>query len=135
MTNDPTDRFNGSVKKVVNYLWLIVGWASFILGFIGIFIPLLPTTPFLILAAFCFDRGSPRLHQWLLNLPFAGKILSDWKTKRVIPLYAKVIATTMILTAIVLMWLKAPDSIIMIKAIVGFIMIFTLGFILKQKSH
>jgi uncharacterized membrane protein YbaN (DUF454 family) len=54
------------------------------LAFLGLFLPLLPTTPFLLLAAFCFSKGSARLHQWLLSHPTMGPIIRDWNEKRVI---------------------------------------------------
>ena len=53
---------------IVRWLWIIAGSISLALGIIGIFLPLLPTTPFLLLTAACYARGSSRLHNWLLNL-------------------------------------------------------------------
>lgn len=55
------------------------GWLSLILGCIGIFLPLLPTTPFILLAAFCFSRSSERLHQWLITHPQMGPLIQDWQ--------------------------------------------------------
>jgi uncharacterized protein len=69
------------------------------LAFLGIFLPLLPTTPFLLLAAFCFSRGSARLHDWLLQHQVMGSIIRDWNEKRVIRPRVKAVATvTVILT-------------------------------------
>lgn len=55
---------------------------SILLGLIGIFLPLLPTTPFFILALACFARSSPHLHQKLLNAPYIGPILEDWEADK-----------------------------------------------------
>ena len=59
------------------------------LGFIGAFLPVLPTTPFLILAAACFARSSTRFENWLLNHPRFGPLLKDWRARGAIPRKAK----------------------------------------------
>lgn len=63
---------------MVKLLYNIAGCVSVGLGFLGLFLPLLPTTPFLLLAAFCFSRGSARMHHWLLEHPTLGPIINDW---------------------------------------------------------
>ena len=83
--------------SVVRVLYIIVGSVSLILGIIGIFVPLLPTTPFLLLTAFFYMKGSQRWYHWLMNQPVLGKYISDYHEKKVIPLRAKI-------TSLVLMW-------------------------------
>ena len=70
------------------------------LAFIGVFLPLLPTTPLVILSAFCFSKGSARLHGWLLAQPLFGPMLEDWQTHHVIRFKVKCVATTMIVVMI-----------------------------------
>lgn len=70
----------------------IAGWSFVVLGFIGAFLPVLPTTPFLILAAACFARSSPRFEKWLLDHPRFGPVLREWREKGAIPLKAKYMA-------------------------------------------
>lgn len=66
-------------------LYLILGWLSLITGVIGIFLPLLPTTPLVLLAAWCFSKSSERFHSWLLNHKFFGPIVKDWQSSDGIP--------------------------------------------------
>ena len=80
--------------------FLAVGWISFGLGVVGVFLPLLPTTPFMILAAFCFSKGSPRLHAWLLSRPVVGETIRDWRSRRVIRLRAKLMATALLVPTV-----------------------------------
>lgn len=70
-------------------VWTIAGLTSLGIGIIGIFLPLLPTTPLVLLAAFCFAKGSPRLHAWLVNHPRFGQSIRDWQEKGAVPPRAK----------------------------------------------
>ena len=79
----------------IRALWVILGVISLVLGIIGIFLPLLPTTPFILLAAACFARGSERFHNWMLSHPRFGPLVRDWQTYRAIPLRAKILALSM----------------------------------------
>ncbi|MYM62611.1 YbaN family protein [Pseudomaricurvus sp. HS19] len=67
--------------------WVLIalGWTSLVLGIIGIFLPILPTTPFVILAAWCFSRSSQRFHDWLRNHRYFGLIVRSWEEGRGIP--------------------------------------------------
>jgi len=71
------------------------GWVSLILGIIGIFLPLLPTTPFVLLSAYCFSRSSERLHSWLINQPRLGPMIQNWERHGSISQSAKVTATVL----------------------------------------
>ena len=68
----------------MRFIWLISGLASLALGGLGVVVPLLPTTPFVLLAAFCFARSSPALHGWLLRDRIFGKAIRDWRANRAI---------------------------------------------------
>ena len=70
------------------------------LAILGVFLPLLPTTPFLLLASACFARGSTRLHGWLLNNRMFGKYISNYEQGRGIPLRGKVTALAMLWASI-----------------------------------
>lgn len=77
------------------YTYLTLGWFFLVLGIIGIALPLLPTTPFLILTAICFSKGSENMHNWLLNHPMFGPPIKEWNNGGVIRLKYKLMATTM----------------------------------------
>jgi uncharacterized membrane protein YbaN (DUF454 family) len=85
---------------VVRGFYLVAGMLALLLGVIGVVLPLLPTTPFVILAAFCFSRSSERLHQWLLNQRLFGPLIRDWEAHGVIPLRIKCLSTTMMLVLV-----------------------------------
>lgn len=69
--------------------WLAAGCAALALGAVGAVLPLLPTTPFVLLAAYCFARSSPRLHAWLLAHRHFGPLIRAWQRERAIPASAK----------------------------------------------
>ena len=85
---------------------IIIGWLSVALGTLGVFLPLLPTTPFILLAAWCFARSSPRFHHWLLYRSWFGGYLRHWQQYRAMPPGAKPRAVVMILlTFAISLWL------------------------------
>lgn len=77
-------------------LLIVCGCMAMILGIMGIFLPLLPTTPFLLLAAACFFRSSPRLYQWLINHKQMGSYFRNFREHKAIPLKAKIISVSMV---------------------------------------
>lgn len=82
---------------VVRGLWIVLGLVCTGLGVLGILLPGLPTTPFLILAAACFARSSQRLYAWILNLKGVGPAIEDFRAGRGVPAKTK-------LTAVVMLW-------------------------------
>lgn len=87
-------------KTIARHVLIILGWISILLGLIGAFLPIMPTVPFLILAAFFFSKSSDRLHKWLLDRPKIGPALKDWETNRIIRKPAKILATIFLLGSI-----------------------------------
>jgi len=83
-------------------LLVSAGVISLGLGLLGVVLPGLPTTPFVLLAAACFARASPRLHRWLTQHRFLGPMVRDWEAHRSLPLRVKWIATTMMLGMVLL---------------------------------
>lgn len=75
---------------------IVLGSIALVLGIIGIFLPLLPTTPFLLLAAALYFRSSPRLYEWLLSQKRLGPYIRNFREHKAIPLRAKTISVSMV---------------------------------------
>ena len=75
---------------------IVIGSIALALGIIGIFVPLLPTTPFLLLAAALYFRSSPRLYEWLLSQKHLGPYIRNFREHKAIPLRAKIISVSMV---------------------------------------
>jgi len=81
--------YNMSLYKSLGFIFLG-------LGVIGVFLPLLPTTPFLLVSAGCFAKSSEKWHRWLLSNRIFGPIIKDWQEKKCISLSTKVIAISLV---------------------------------------
>ena len=100
-------------------LWTMAGWGAFALGLIGAFLPLLPTVPFMILAAFCFARGSDRFHDWLVGHPTFGPAIRDWRESGAISRRGKSWAVGGILAAFTMsLLLGVRPTILIVQAVV-----------------
>jgi len=91
----PTDEAQSAVAsaRLHRAVYLSAGFVLLALGVIGAFLPVMPTTIFIILAAWCFGRSSPRLERWLLAHPRFGPSLTAWRREGAIPRRAKAYAT------------------------------------------
>ena len=87
-------RMNGN--KVIRILWLVLGLVCVGLGTIGIVLPILPTTPFLLAAAACFCKSSTRLYNWLIGNKWFGEYIRNYKEGKGIPMKTKIIALTVL---------------------------------------
>ena len=90
--------------------FIALGFVFLALGIIGAFLPVMPTTIFLILAAWAFGRSSPRLEAWMLDHPKFGGVLRAWRAHGAIPRRAKWMACGGILLGYVLFWISAAPS-------------------------
>lgn len=85
---------------IARFWYLAAGHLSVVLAVLGVFLPLLPTTPFLLLAAACYARGSVRFYNWLLNNPSFGPIVRNWREDRSVALKHKIMAIGLITLSI-----------------------------------
>lgn len=93
------DETNISGLRALRYVFIALGTLKLAVGIVGIFLPVLPTTPFLLLAAAAYARGSGRLYRWLLGNRLFGRYIRDWRTHRSIPVRMKVAIVAMIVIA------------------------------------
>jgi len=83
-------------QKLVRVVLIVAGTFSIALGILGIFVPVLPTTPFLLLAAACYARSSQRFYDWLLNNKYFGNYIRNYRERKAIPLKGKVLALALL---------------------------------------
>lgn len=99
-------------QRVVRALLIVAGTISLALGAIGLFLPILPTTPFLLLSAACYMRSSERLHSWLINNRWFGEYIRNYQSGKGIPLKTKIIALSFLWLAILYSTFFVVDEII-----------------------
>lgn len=99
-----------SRSPVVRLLLVCIGWLAVALGVLGIFLPLLPTTPFLLLAAACFVRSSPAFYRWLLGHPRLGKYIHYYLSGAGMPMKAKIYTLILIWASMLLSAFVLTDS-------------------------
>ena len=87
-------------SRFVRGAWFALGWSAVALGGIGVVVPGLPTTGFMVAAAACFARSSPRFERWVLDLPGVGRSVADYRAGLGMPRRAKVTAISMMAVAI-----------------------------------
>jgi uncharacterized membrane protein YbaN (DUF454 family) len=114
-------------------LYLVLGLVFVGLGFVGAFLPVLPTTPFLILAAACFARSSRRLESWLLEHPRFGSVLRAWQERGAIPWKAKLMSLGGVSAGFLLFWIIGKPDWILTTGVVA-LMLVGLGYVFSRPS-
>ena len=104
-------------------IYFCFGWVMVALGVIGAVTPLLPTTIFLIIAAACFARSSPRFEAWLLDHPTLGKPLRDWRAAGAIPRSAKILACAGMAMGFSVFWYSVDPSLPLAAAVAVFFLV------------
>lgn len=89
---------------------VVFGWTNVALGVLGMFLPVMPTTVFLLIALWAFSRSSARFHRWLYDHPRLGRPLRDWHARRVIPRRAKVLALGMMSASVITIYLFSAEA-------------------------
>ncbi len=112
MTPPPTgsDSPRPHDSRLVRVACVTAGFAALALGALGVVLPVLPTTPFVLLAAACFARGSTRFHDWLLANRVAGPLIREWNQYRAMPRRAKRFAYVLMALSFgsSIWWMESP---------------------------
>ena len=87
--------------------WNILGFLSLGMAYVGVVTPGIPYSIFVVFAAYCFSKGSERMHRWIYNHKIFGPFLTNWNTKRVFPQKMKYFMLFMMSTSLVIMWLTS----------------------------
>ncbi|WP_099156541.1 YbaN family protein [Virgibacillus ndiopensis] len=121
------------MKQVKKILLIVGGSISLVLGILGIILPLLPTTPMLLLTAACYVRSSDKLYQWLITNKYVGLYIRNYQAGKGIPLRAKV-------SGVLVLWISMGYTILFVvplvtvKVLLALIAAYFTWFILKQKT-
>jgi len=98
-------------------IWLVVGLAALAAATVGVLLPLIPTTPFVLLAAFAFMKSSRRLHDWLISHRIFGKLIVDWRRHGAIGRSAKIASIgSMVAVFALSVALQAPGWVLALQA-------------------
>jgi uncharacterized membrane protein YbaN (DUF454 family) len=113
-----------ATSPLLRAVLIVVGTVALALGVMGIFLPVLPTTPFLLVTAACYARASARLYAWLLGQPALGPIVAEWRRSRSLPPGVKtrailVVAATFAISIIVVDALALRAALVAIAIILG----------------
>ena len=127
-----TTHHNGSSSSL-RILFATAGLFFVMLGVVGAFVPVLPTTPFIIVAAACFARSSPRLEAWLLSHRIFGPLLRDWRERGAIPRRAKMAAVAGCGFGYALFWFGTEPT-AALKIGVGLLMLAGLAYVFSRPS-
>ena len=118
----------------MKYIYFIFGSFSLVLGIIGIFLPILPTTPFLLLSAALYVRSSQRAYNWLINHKYLGPYIRCFREEKSIPLHAKVVSVSLLwITALYCIFFKFSH--IALDLLMLFIAVSVTTYILSFKTR
>ena len=93
-----------TIHPVKKFLWKVLGFLSLGMAYVGLITPGIPYSCFVVFAAYCFAKGSPKMHAWLYNHKIFGPFLTNWGEKRVFPTKMKFFMLAMMSTSLLIMF-------------------------------
>ena len=93
-----------TIHTVKKFFWKVLGFLSLGMAYVGLITPGIPYSIFVVFAAYCFAKGSPKMHAWLYNHKLFGPFLTNWNTKRVFPTKMKYFMLAMMSSSLIIMW-------------------------------
>jgi hypothetical protein len=115
-------------------VYFLLGWCFFALGAVGTLVPGLPTTPFMLLALWAFSKSSPRFHDWLYAHRLFGPPLQQWRSHRVIPKKAKLLAVATMAVSFLYLALFTGMG-VWLKGLIALLMLYGAAFVLSKPSR
>ncbi len=117
--------------------WNILGFLSLGMAYIGVVTPGIPYSPFVVFAAYCFSKGSERMHRWIYNHKLFGPFLTNWNTKRVFPQKMKYFMLAMMSTSLIIMTVSGvkPAGIISTAGFMALVAIWAWRFPSSVEEH
>jgi uncharacterized membrane protein YbaN (DUF454 family) len=97
-----------TIPKVKQFAWKVLGFLSLGMAYVGLITPGIPYSIFVVSAAYCFAKGSPKMHAWLYNHKIFGPFLTNWSEKRVFPQRMKYFMLAMMSTSLIIMSFTVP---------------------------
>jgi len=97
-----------TIHPIKRFLWKILGFISLGMAYVGLITPGIPYSCFVVFAAYCFAKGSPKMHAWLYNHKIFGPFLTNWGEKRVFPTKMKFFMLAMMSSSLIIMSFTVP---------------------------
>ena len=120
------DQYSSSISRPGGHArtgYLVLAYLALALAIAGVFLPLLPTTPFLLVAVWAASRGSPRVHDWIYDQPRFAKLINDWHEQGAVPVSAKWLATLMMVGSLLTLILTGAHWMLLLGMSVFFLCI------------
>ena len=123
-------------QSILRYLYILTGGIAVLLGIIGVVVPGLPTTPFVLLASWCFYKSSPRLQAWLLQ-SFLGKYIRDYKEKGGLSMRKRlyIIALMATMVSVSIIFFIPNTTVDIIVGVAGLIGCIVVGFVVPKAKE